>query len=110
MQKVIAFFEQPFTAMGGESLAIPDQYRLFQNYPNPFNPLTTIRYQLPRQEFVTLRIIDLLGQNVSTLVRQEQPAGDYRIVFDASRMASGTYLYELRAGEFTERKKLCLLK
>jgi len=110
MQKVIAFFEQPFTAMGGESLAIPGQYRLFQNYPNPFNPLTTIRYQLPQPEFVTLRIIDLLGQDVRTLVRQEQPAGDYRIMLNASGLASGTYLYELRAGDFTERKKLCLLK
>jgi len=97
--------------------SIPEIFALSQNYPNPFNPSTIIRYSLPagRQELpmnnmVTLKIYNMLGQEVSTLVNKEQPAGNYEVKFDAGNLASGVYLYRLQAGEFSSVKKLVLLK
>ena len=88
----------------------PMTYRLFATSPNPVNMQTTIRYQLPEAEFVCLRILNLLGQPVATLVSGDQTAGEYRLQFDTAILSSGTYLYELRAGEFIDRKKFCVLK
>lgn len=85
-------------------------YSLSQNYPNPFNPSTTISYSIPKGSFVELRIYDILGREVLTLVNQEQNAGTYKIKFDASSLPSGVYIYSIRAGEFMESKKLMLLK
>ncbi len=89
---------------------LADHFSLVQNYPNPFNPSTTIRYTLPGAEVVTVKIFNLLGQEVETLVNQQQPAGEYTIRYDASHLSSGIYFYQLRAGNFTEVRKMLLLK
>ncbi len=89
----------------------PNGYALFQNYPNPFNPKTTIEYEVPEKSFVTIKIYDILGREVQTLVNnQEQVRFKYKLVFDASSLASGVYFYRLQAGGFTETKKMMVLK
>jgi hypothetical protein len=88
----------------------PDNYTLAQNYPNPFNPSTTINFTIPNSEFVTLKVYNILGSEVTTLVNENLSAGAYRFNFDAKGLASGVYLYELNAGNFREIKKMNLLK
>ncbi|MBI4547327.1 MAG: T9SS type A sorting domain-containing protein [Ignavibacteriae bacterium] len=89
---------------------LPKEFALHQNYPNPFNPVTVIRYQLPVQSHVTLKIYNLLGQEVRTLVDEVQEAGYKSVEWNAAGMASGVYFYRLRAGNFVDVKKLPLLK
>ena len=89
---------------------IPEEFALGQNYPNPFNPSTKIEYQLPAKGNVTLRIYDILGRLVSTLVDKEQDPGYYNVTWDASKYASGIYIYAIQSGSFTSTKKLILLK
>jgi T5SS/PEP-CTERM-associated repeat protein len=89
---------------------LPTEYSLLQNYPNPFNPSTTIRYSIPEQIHVTLIVYDVLGRKAATLVDDMLPAGSYTQMFDASRLVSGMYIYQLRAGNFVETKRLMLLK
>lgn len=89
---------------------IPDKFDLHQNYPNPFNPSTTIEYAVPKNTHVTIRIYNTLGAEITTLVSEDKPAGYYQIVFDGSRYSSGVYFYRMTAGEFTETKKLILMK
>jgi len=89
---------------------IPETYYLFQNYPNPFNPSTVISFQLPVSGSVTLRVHNLLGQEVATLVNEEMKPGSYEVTFDATGLASGVYLYRLTAGSFSDMKKLLVLK
>lgn len=86
------------------------EYMLSQNYPNPFNPSTRIEYTVPEQSNVSLTVYNLLGQQVATLVNGMRDAGTYAVVFDAGNLASGVYFYELRAGSFTERMKMMLMK
>jgi hypothetical protein len=88
----------------------PSIFSLSQNYPNPFNPSTAISFQLPVNSFVTLKVYDVLGNEVATLVNEEILAGEYKIEFNASKMGSGVYFYTLRAGEFVQSKKMLLLK
>jgi hypothetical protein len=92
------------------NIGIPAEYALNQNYPNPFNPVTTISYGIPKAEFVTIKIYDILGREIRTLVNKEMNAGYYDIVFDAAKLASGVYFYRIEAGKFTRIKKLMLLK
>ena len=89
---------------------VPQRYALDQNYPNPFNPATTISYSIPNAARVTLKIYNLLGQEVETLVDLQQNAGSYKVVFDASRLATGVYFYRLKADNFVSVKKMLLLK
>jgi hypothetical protein len=89
---------------------IPIEYALEQNYPNPFNPSTTIKYGISERSFVELRVYDILGREVASLINEEQDAGYYNIEFNANNLASGVYLYKLTAGEFIETKKMILLK
>jgi hypothetical protein len=89
---------------------IPLEYTLKQNYPNPFNPTTTIEFDLPYSEFVTLKIYNILGEEVSTLVSKKLAVGNYKYEWDSSSLASGVYLYRLEAGDFVESKKMILLR
>jgi hypothetical protein len=90
--------------------ALPDQVTLSQNYPNPFNPLTTIRYGLPQAAFVSLKIYDLQGREIAVLSDGNQPAGLHQVTWNAQDLASGVYLYVLRAGEYTAANKCLLIK
>jgi hypothetical protein len=89
---------------------VPDSYKLNQNYPNPFNPTTNIEFSLFKSGFVSLKVFDLLGQEVVTLVNEEKGVGNYRVTFDARDLPSGTYFYTLSTGGFTEMKKMLLLR
>jgi hypothetical protein len=89
---------------------IPDAFKLEQNYPNPFNPTTNIRYSVPTGGMVSLKIYDMVGQEVATLVNGHQDAGNYVADFNATNLANGTYFYTLTAGSFTETKKMMLIK
>ncbi|NTW49193.1 MAG: S8 family serine peptidase, partial [Chlorobiales bacterium] len=88
----------------------PSEFALAQNYPNPFNPVTTISYAIPTGSFVKLKVYDLLGREVSTLVNDRRPAGRYDVSFDAKSLSSGIYFYRLTAGSFAESKKMLLVK
>ena len=85
-------------------------FSLSQNYPNPFNPSTTINFRIPLSSKVTLKVYDILGREVATLVNENKPAGKYSIIFNSNNLASGVYFYNLRAGNFIESKKMMLLK
>ena len=95
---------------------IPDQFALFQNYPNPFNPSTTIKYSLPNvilseaRNLITLKLYDVLGIEIATLVNEFKPTGKYEVVFDAGILPSGSYFYRLQAGSYTETKKMILIR
>ncbi|MFA6980882.1 MAG: YCF48-related protein [Ignavibacteriaceae bacterium] len=91
-------------------LSIPVEFSLAQNYPNPFNPVTTLNYSIATRSKVELKIYTILGKQVMNLVNQTQEAGNYKVEFDASKLASGIYFYELTAGQFSAKKKMVLLK
>ena len=92
------------------SSEIPDKYSLSQNYPNPFNPSTKIRFAIPKNELVTLKIYDLLGREAAILVNEKLQPGTYETTFDGSSLTSGVYFYRLNAGDFKETKKMILIK
>lgn len=94
------------TEIGG----IPTKFELKGNYPNPFNPSTTIEFAVPIETEVTLAIYDVLGRTVGTLVNETKPAGTYQITFDASGLASGLYIYRMKAGDYTNSKKMLFIK
>lgn len=89
---------------------IPREFTLAQNYPNPFNPITQIKFDLPEDGVVSLKVYNPLGQEVATLINQSRTAGSYTETFDASQFASGVYIYKLAAGNFRASKKLLLMK
>ena len=93
-----------------ENDLLPTEFRLEQNYPNPFNPTTTIQFAVPKTSNVTIRIYDILGREVATLIDKEYQPGQYKAVFEAGQLASGLYVYRILAGDFRESKKLMLLK
>ena len=86
------------------------EYPLGQNYPNPFNPVTSIQYAIGSQQFVSLKVYDILGNEVATLVNEEKPAGKYKVSFDASSLSSGTYFFRIKTGSFIETRKMVLLR
>ena len=88
----------------------PKEFKLEQNFPNPFNPTTTIQYQLPQDAKVTLKVYDILGSEVATLVNEEQEAGYKEVKFNAINIASGMYVYRLQAGEYVSIKKMLMIK
>jgi hypothetical protein len=94
----------------GANLVLPTEYGLDQNYPNPFNPSTTISYQLPEKNHVSLNVYDILGNLVSTLVDREMEAGYYNVNWNASQLASGIYIYRIISGSFVSTKKMILMK
>ena len=88
----------------------PIKFALNQNYPNPFNPSTLISYSIPQNSFVTVKVYDIIGNEVSTLVNQTQSAGKYDVKFDASSLSNGVYFYTIKADNFTSTKKMILMK
>jgi len=103
-------FTTPGPTASVEDESIVTTYELFQNYPNPFNPNTKITYTIPEFGFVTLRIYDVLGNEVTTLVKEERVVGSYDVEFNAMGLSSGIYFYRLQAGSFVETKKMVLMK
>ena len=85
---------------------LPKEYALYQNYPNPFNPTTTIRYDLPKESHVVLKVYSVLGQQIATLIDADQRAGRYSRVLDGSRLASGIYFYRVQAGSFCGEQEI----
>lgn len=100
----------PGTGVKRISNEVPASFSLTQNYPNPFNPTTQINYSIPKSSFVTLKIYNVLGQEVATIFAGQQRAGNFVATFDASRLASGVYFYRLHAGSFSSVKKMVLMK
>ncbi|NWF49808.1 MAG: T9SS type A sorting domain-containing protein [Ignavibacteriaceae bacterium] len=107
---LIYFFPDSATSVDDEEFAFPNEFILEQNYPNPFNPYTRINYSIPQNSFISLKVYDVLGNEVANLVDAQQSAGRYEVIFDGSNLASGIYLYTLKAGNFTSTKKLVLMK
>jgi len=89
---------------------IPEAFHLNQNYPNPFNPSTKIKFLLPKSETVEIDVYNAIGQWIKTLLNQKLPAGQHELEFNASDLASGLYYYRISAGDFTDIKKMVLLK
>ncbi|MEW6193676.1 MAG: T9SS type A sorting domain-containing protein [Bacteroidota bacterium] len=106
------------TNVDDNNLLLPNQFQLYQNYPNPFNPSTTIEYSIPDVETlhgaslqnVTLKIYDILGREVTTLVNQKQSPGNYKIIFDGKNLSSGVYFYQLITNNFSQTRKMLLIK
>ncbi len=88
----------------------PKEYTLSLNYPNPFNPATTIEFSLPNAGYVSLKVLNLLGEEVATLASRDFTVGSYRVDWNARGVASGVYLYRLVAGSFVDTKKMLLLR
>lgn len=93
-----------------QSNEIAVKYLLSQNYPNPFNPSTNIDFSIPNTGLVTIKIFDVTGREVKTLVNKEYAAGNYKVTFDASYLSTGVYFYTLISGGFVETKKMILVK
>ncbi len=98
------------TGAGNISSLIPSKYELSQNYPNPFNPTTKINFAIPKQGLVTMKIYDVLGREVRTLVNEVKQAGNYTVDFNATEFASGVYFYKLTSGDFSDIKRMILVK
>lgn len=98
------------TIVNDEVTLIPEGFLLSQNYPNPFNPTTTITYEIPERGYVILKVYDILGREVTTLVNEEKPAGIYEVQFIGNELTSGIYFYQINAGEYSETKKMILLR
>ncbi|NWG28991.1 MAG: T9SS type A sorting domain-containing protein, partial [Ignavibacteriaceae bacterium] len=107
---VYRYDKNNITSVENTSTETPTSFSLEQNYPNPFNPSTKISWQSPVGSHQTLKIYDVLGNEVATLVDEFRVAGRYEINFDATGLASGIYLYRIQAGSFVETKKMILLK
>ncbi len=93
-----------------DEVGIPYVFTLSQNYPNPFNPTTAIRFSIPTEDLVTLKVFNVLGQELATVVNERLKAGIHTVTFDASKLSTGVYFYQINAGQFVETKKMVLLK
>ena len=98
------------SSVEGEITFSPCKYLLHQNYPNPFNPTTTIQFQIPELSFVTLKVYDVLGNEVAILVNGEKSAGSYVVEFDGSELSTGIYYYQLKSSGFIQTRKMLLLR
>jgi len=92
------------------STEIPSEYKLYQNYPNPFNPTTNIKYQIADNKYITIKVYNILGKEIGTLVNEKQSPGIYEVSFNGSRLSSGIYFYRIQAGDFMQVKKMVLIK
>ncbi len=106
----IAFALNILTDIKQNGNQIPDKFSLKQNYPNPFNPVTKISFDIPQKSFVTLKVYDVLGKEVVSLLNDERAGGSYTFDFDASSLSTGVYFYKITAGDFSETKRMVVLK
>jgi hypothetical protein len=104
------FIVPVITGIKSEGISENFSFKLYQNYPNPFNPVTTIRFEVPRSQYIELKIYDILGREVKTLFKGTAPAGIMAVDFNADGFSSGIYIYRVKADGFTASKKLMLLK
>jgi len=104
----VVHVQNPVSVPGDETIA--DNFELNQNYPNPFNPATNIGFRISTSEFVSLKVFNVLGSEVAVLINEEKHAGYYEVEFDASDLTSGIYYYRINAGNYSETKKMILLK
>jgi plastocyanin len=93
-----------------DNVSQPDRFLVEQNYPNPFNPTTTIRYTIPQNGLVTVKVFNILGKELATVVHGVESAGSHEIQFDAANLTSGIYFYRIQNGNFTQTKKMLVLK
>ena len=106
--EVMSFTTEALTSIEDEF--VPDEFALHQNYPNPFNPTTNIQYDVKQAGEVRIRIYDITGRHIQTLVNERKNAGRYRVTFDAGSLASGIYLMRMESGSFLQIKKMTLIK
>ena len=93
-----------------ENDKIPNEYTLHQNFPNPFNPSTTISFSIPEEEFVSLKVFNTLGEEITELLNETKSAGNYSVLFNAEELPSGIYFYKIAAGNFFQTRKMMLVK
>ncbi len=115
VQDAQTYFNDNFTNgtvsdLDDNEYTLPEKFSLYQNYPNPFNPSTSIQYAISSTQFVTLKVYDLLGRDVTTLVNEVKPAGVYNVEFTMNQLANGVYFYRLQAGDYVQTKKMILMK
>jgi len=111
MNGIMIFSNSPLVSLDLENQNLqPTQMALHHNYPNSFNPTTTIRFDLPRSSFVTLKIFDILGREITTLVNESRSPGAYTAEWNGKDFASGIYFYRIEAGDYKETRKLVLQK
>ena len=106
----ISFVLNSILAVENQGTTIPKEYKLSQNYPNPFNPKTRINYSIPAKDFVSLKIYDILGREISTLVKEIKSPGNYTVEFNADEFSSGVYFYRLETTNFSDTKRMILVK
>ncbi|MEZ4689157.1 MAG: T9SS type A sorting domain-containing protein [Ignavibacteria bacterium] len=104
------FVGQTSTSISELNSQLPDDYSLSQNYPNPFNPVTTINFSIPKQGLVSLKVYDIAGKEIMTLVNEQKSAGNYKVSFDGVNLSSGAYFYRIESGDFSQVKRMILLK
>jgi Secretion system C-terminal sorting domain len=102
--------KKSYVQIGLSEISLPLSYKLAQNFPNPFNPSTTITYQIPKAGKVQIKIFDITGREITTLVDTQKEPGNYQVTFDAGRLATGVYIYRITSGSFTAQKKMLLVK
>lgn len=103
-------FQQATSVQEITSVLIPSEFQIYQNYPNPFNPITKIKFDLPLTSDVSLKIYDILGKEIATLINEEKSAGRYEVNFEAADLSSGVYFYKIKAGDYNQIRKMILLK
>ncbi len=108
--EAVLLAKSTMTVVGNPNASLAENYSLSQNYPNPFNPTTKINYELGNTNFVTLKVFNVLGEEVATLVNEQQNAGKYSVNFQESNLSSGMYFYKIESGNFTDTKKMLLVK
>ncbi|MFH1526587.1 MAG: T9SS type A sorting domain-containing protein [Bacteroidota bacterium] len=99
-----------WTDVNEDFLKLPSKYELLNNYPNPFNPTTIIKYSIPKSGFVAIEIINILGENIATLVNEYKTQGFYKVEFNSFNLSSGIYFYRIHTGNFVDVKKMILLR
>ncbi|MDP4192654.1 MAG: T9SS type A sorting domain-containing protein, partial [Bacteroidota bacterium] len=110
IDKILEINTTSTTDVASNKIESPKDYELAQNYPNPFNPSTSIKYSIPQNSMVSLKVYDILGKEVASLVNEQKSAGSYEVNFNANSLAAGMYIYELKAGNYSQTKKMMLIK